>query len=200
MFGTADDRAISIGDGLSADSQVVIYDAGSNVDVASGRTYPTAVRQTVTLLFGQALPAGSYRIVVSSDVASADFNDEEASLLSHGAGLSGHPIVQWEGLQRAEGAVLDELNLVRPFVGLGNFSVFERGTRFLTQVHNDLGALLDGEPARVRRPAVYHPESAGTDRGRLQSGAGRPANGSPRCWSFFLIPSPLGSSTRRAGL
>src|SRR5262249_21786516 len=46
LLGTADDQVIPVASGHS-----VVYDPSANVDVASGTTYPTAVRQTVTLLF-----------------------------------------------------------------------------------------------------------------------------------------------------
>ena len=64
--GTSDDRKIPVGMGLSPESKVAVYNPSSNIDVASGRVYPTAIRQTVTLLFGEPLPAGSYQIEVSS--------------------------------------------------------------------------------------------------------------------------------------
>ena len=45
--------------------QSAVYDPGANIDVATGITYPTAVRQTVTLLFAGPLPAGSYEVALS---------------------------------------------------------------------------------------------------------------------------------------
>ena len=145
LAGGDDDQTIPIGMGLSANSRALIYDAGSNVDVASGRAYPTAVRQTVTLLFGQALPVGSYRIEVSAKVTSDAFNEDELSLLTEHAGFAGHPVVAIGENLIDEGAVLSIQDLVLPAGQLGDFSVFERGTRYLTQFHNNLAALLDAQ-------------------------------------------------------
>jgi hypothetical protein len=41
---------------LATTGQNVAYDPSTNLDINSGKVQPTAVRQTVTLLFGQALP------------------------------------------------------------------------------------------------------------------------------------------------
>ena len=143
LFGTQDDRQIAVGDGLPPDSQTVVYDPSSNLDVASGLTYPTAIRQTVTLLFGTPLPAGNYQITVSANVVSADFSLDEQNLLSSRDGFTSHPVVSVSHASVQEGAPLTEQNLVQPSSALGNLDVFEGGTRFLTQFHNDLGALLD---------------------------------------------------------
>ena len=72
LAGTADDQVIPLADG-----QAVVYDPSTNVDVASGTTYPTAVRQTVTLLFANPLPAGSYRIDLPPAIQTAPFNADE---------------------------------------------------------------------------------------------------------------------------
>jgi hypothetical protein len=143
LFGTQDDQQIAVGDGLPSGSQTVVYDPSSNLDVASGLTYPTAIRQTVTLLFGTALPAGNYRITVSANVVSADFSLDEQDLLSSRDGFTSHPVVSVSHASVQEGATLTEQDLVQPSSALGDLDVFEGGTRFLTQFHNDLGALLD---------------------------------------------------------
>src|SRR5205085_10609166 len=70
-FGNRDDQQIAVGGDLPPGAESILYDSSSNIDVASGLTYPTATRQTVTLLFGKALPVGNYRIDVSSQVVSA---------------------------------------------------------------------------------------------------------------------------------
>jgi hypothetical protein len=143
VFGTGDDREIAVGQGLLEGSQAVVYDASSNVDVSSGRSFPTAVRQTVTLLFGEPLPAGNYIVEVLSGVVSAGFNLEEPDLLSAAPGLGGHSVVSFVEGAILEGAERTAQALVQPTSALGDFSVFSDGTRFLTQFHNDLGALLD---------------------------------------------------------
>jgi hypothetical protein len=70
VAGTADDQVIPITCG-TAGSQCVVYDPSANIDVASGRTFPTAVRQTVTLLFEDPLPAGSYVVELSATIQTA---------------------------------------------------------------------------------------------------------------------------------
>ncbi len=142
--GTNDDRVIPVGVGLTG-SQPVVYSPGANVDVTSGRSYPTAIRQTVTLLFGEPLPAGSYQVDVSPHIRAAPFNAEEQSLLSPRDGFSGHAVVSVVAGAVREGVTFVANNLIQPSAVLGDFSIFEQGTRFLTQLHNDLGALLDAQ-------------------------------------------------------
>src|SRR5262249_17560917 len=141
--GTRDDRQIPVGSGLTAGRQFAVYDASSNIDVASGLILPTAIRQTVTLLFGEALPAGAYEIEVLASVQSAPFNIEELDLLTARSGLSGHPLASVTPAGVVEGGQLSASDLVRPTTTLGDLSVFEAGTSFLTQFTGDLGALLD---------------------------------------------------------
>ena len=78
---------------LSATSLPVVYDASANLNVASGLTYPTAVRQTVTLLFDQPLPPGTYEIVLAPAIQAAVYNADEAGLLAGDGSFAGHPVV-----------------------------------------------------------------------------------------------------------
>jgi hypothetical protein len=141
---TAADRAIPV-----AAAQGAVYDASTNVDVASGNTYPTAVRQTVTLLFDQPLPPGSYRIDLAPAILTAAFNDQESQLLSSRAGFTGHPVVFQDGGQVSEGGRIAATDLVFAGGPLGDLGVFPAGTPFLTQLHDDLGALLDAALTRA---------------------------------------------------
>jgi hypothetical protein len=129
--------------GVSGGGKAVTYDPGANIEVSSGRTFPTAVRQTVTLLFDQALPAGSYRIDVAPAITSAGFNASEASLLAPRSDFHGHALVSVRGGAIVEGAAFEAGNLVAPAGEMGDFSSYQTGTTFLTQLHNDLGAELD---------------------------------------------------------
>jgi hypothetical protein len=138
VFGTADDQVIPLASGQS-----VVYDPSANVDVASGTTYPTAVRQTVTLLFDQPLPAGSYQVQLAPAIQTAAFNADEANLLSGGAAFAGHPVVSLSGGQVVDGSQVLALDLVHAAGALGSLDVFKQGTPFLTQLHDDLAALLD---------------------------------------------------------
>jgi hypothetical protein len=115
-----------------------LYDPGSNVDVATGITYPTAVRQTVTLTFDRLLPAGSYEITVKPAVVAEPYNQDESGL-----GV-GHPVVSIPsgGGQAIDGSSVDAANLVSDSAG-GAVDSWAAGTRFFTQLHDDLGALLD---------------------------------------------------------
>jgi hypothetical protein len=139
--GTADDQVIPL-TGL-AGGQSVIYDPSANVDVASGQTFPTAVRQTVTLLFANPLPAGSYQVTLTPAIQTAAFNADEAGLLSGGSSFAGHPVVTLANGQVVNGSQITALNLVHAAGALGSLNVFKQGTPFLTQLHDDLAALLD---------------------------------------------------------
>ena len=139
--GGGDDQEIPVGIDLPAGSRPVVYNPGSNVDVASGLVHPTSVRQTVTLLFGHPLHSGTYKVVVTSNVLSAEFNSDETSLVTPSAGLNGHPVVSTDDVDVQEGAKLAAI--VNPVGQLGDLTVFEQGTPFLSQFHYDLGALLN---------------------------------------------------------
>jgi hypothetical protein len=140
ILGTADDQVIPV-----AATQGVVYDPSTNVDVGSGKDFPTAVRQTVTLLFDQPLPAGSYQVQVSPAVVTAPFNADEAGLLTPAPGFTGHPVVSLVQGQVTEGVTRVATGLVQTAGLLGDFGVWKAGTPFLSQLHDDLGALLDAQ-------------------------------------------------------
>ena len=141
LAGTADDQVIPIG-GAQIE-QPIVYGPGTNIEPTTGRTHATAVRQTVTLLFVDPLPAGSYVVELAPQIQSAPFNEEESALLTGQPGFSGHPVVSLEMGQIVEGSRLAAVDLVLESVELGSFSAFKQGTPFLTQLHDDLGAMLD---------------------------------------------------------
>ncbi|HKB40001.1 MAG TPA: hypothetical protein VKD72_26430, partial [Gemmataceae bacterium] len=150
IAGTADDQVIPIQGGTGNKS--VVYDPSTNVSVASGNVYPTAIRQTVTLLFTDPLPAGSYQIELSPAIQTAAFNEDELGLIAGSTSLTGHPVVSRSGSQLGgvtEGARVTAQNLVFAAGALGDFGIFQTGTPFLTQLHDDLGALLDAELSRL---------------------------------------------------
>ncbi len=126
------------------DAQPAIYDPSTNVQVGSGLTYATAVRQTVTLLFAKALPAGNYEVVFSPAIQAAPLNDSEIGQLAEGATLGGHPLVSTGSGIVAPGASVEVNNLVAPVapVKLSNLNVLPKGTPFLSQLTDDLNALL----------------------------------------------------------
>ncbi len=83
--GTADDRVIALSS--------IVYNPGANVEVSSGQNFPTAVRQTVTLLVDDLLPAGSYMIQLSPRIQAAAFTEGELDLLADKLSFNGHPVV-----------------------------------------------------------------------------------------------------------
>jgi hypothetical protein len=136
--GQGDDQVIPLSSGV----QSVVYSPSTNVDILTGTRFPTAIQQTITLLFDQPLPAGSYRIEVLPAVQTEDFNASEDGLLSGGA-PNGHPLAQATDASLAGGAIITADNLVLPAGPLGSFSAFDAGTPFLSQLHDDLAAILD---------------------------------------------------------
>ncbi len=146
VAGTADDRVVAIQAGTG--NRPAVYDPSTNVSVASGNVYPTAIRQTVTLLFTDPLPAGSYRIELFPAIQTAAFNEDEQGLVAGSPGLTGHPVVSLSGSQATEGARRTARDLVFAAGALGDFGIFQAGTPFLTQLHDDPGALLDAELSR----------------------------------------------------
>jgi hypothetical protein len=140
LLGTADDQVIPVA--ATNGAQPVVYNPGANIKVASGLTYPAVSRQTITLLFTNPLPAGSYQIAVASAVGTFPFNSGEAALLAGNASLGGHPIVA-----NKDGKVTNGSKIVVPTLvtaaGTPNPEAITNGTPFLTQLQNDLGALVD---------------------------------------------------------
>ncbi|MGD0389028.1 MAG: FG-GAP-like repeat-containing protein [Tepidisphaeraceae bacterium] len=148
--GAGVDLAIPLATGQSA-----VYDPGTNLDVITGTTYPTAVRQTVTLLFDAPLPAGSYEIELSPNITSAAFNEAEQGILAETGSFGGHPVVSLANGQLVQGARVEETNLVSSTAGVGRFNNLRSGNLFLTQLHSDLGALLDSQLTQAGdQPAI----------------------------------------------
>jgi hypothetical protein len=137
--GTNDDQAIPLASGQS-----VIYDPGANLDVTTGKVYPTAVKQTVTLLFDQVLPAGNYEIKLSSNIQSANTIANESDLLASSGTITGHPLVSVVNASVIEGAKLVS-NLDTSSTSTDDVADFKSGTPFLSQLHSDLNAMLDSE-------------------------------------------------------
>ncbi len=136
-LGPNGDQVIPLAIGQSA-----VYDPSSNVDVASGVTYPTAIRQTVTLLFSEPLPSGSYRIELSPAIQTAAFSDDESAALAT-VGFAGHPVSTLINGAISSGDIQNVPDLVSASTPLGDLAVWQNGTPFLTQVHDDLNATLD---------------------------------------------------------
>jgi len=127
---------------LATSTQPVLYDEQADAQVASGLVYPTAVRQTITLLFDQPLPVGSYQIDLSPAIQTAPFSLGESALLGLGAS-NGHPLVSVSGTTIIDGSEHFAFDLVQPAGPLGSFQAFSDGTSFLSQLQSDLSALLD---------------------------------------------------------
>ena len=124
-------------------AQPVIYDAAADVTVAgNGLTYPTSVRQTITLLFASPLPAGSYQISLSPNIQAAAFDAAESGLLVNNGSFDGHPLVSTKGGGVHDGSTFVVPNLVSAG-GAPNAAAIANGTPFLTQLQNDLSALLN---------------------------------------------------------
>src|SRR5207247_1808958 len=73
----------------------------------------------------------------------APFNPGEGGLLAPAPGLTGHTVVSAAGGAIREGSRRVARGLVPAGGALGSFAAFKAGTPFLTQLHDDLGALLD---------------------------------------------------------
>ncbi|MGA3065609.1 MAG: FG-GAP-like repeat-containing protein [Tepidisphaeraceae bacterium] len=183
---TGVDQTIPLGAGQS-----VIYDPGANVDVTTGITYPTAVKQTVTLLFDSPLPVGSYEIKFSPNIVSAAFNNDETSLLAEPSTYGDHSLVSVVDGQIVQGAQLDLTDLVTPAGPIGSFTNFASGTPFLTQLHADLGALLDSDLTENGDQPTITPELLDQLIERIQPGLDVPGVTLPPLMVLFLDPVSL---------
>ena len=120
----------------------VVYDPSANIDVTSGLTYPTAVRQTITLLFARPLPPGSYQIDLSPAIQAAPYGQGESALLAQGT-VQGHPLVSMQAGVVVDGARVFADNLVAAPGATTNVATIAQGSAFLTQLQGDLSALLN---------------------------------------------------------
>jgi hypothetical protein len=124
-------------------AQSIIYDAGVNVDLTSGLTYPTAVDQTVTLLFAQPLAPGTYEVDLSPAIQAAAYSASELGALARGYGsFAGHPVVTVIDGVATNGASLGEPGLVPAPVAAAAPKSAVVASQFLTQLQADLAALL----------------------------------------------------------
>jgi hypothetical protein len=181
IVGTPDDRILPI--------SRIVYTPGANVEVSSGRTFPTAVRQTVTLVFGEPLPAGSYRVELTPNIQVEKFNEDELSLLTPSPALPGHPIVQVREGQIQTGSRSTAVDLVLSAGALGDLKQFAPGTSFLTQLHNDLGAFLDGQLSQRGDDLALTAELVDQVLARLGPGLG--ALGARPAGLFALVLDPV---------
>lgn len=137
------------GNSLNLAPSSIVYDPGANIDVASGLDYPTAVRQTVTLVFSDLLPAGSYLVEISPTVGSQPYNSDEPGLLA--AGGTSHPLVQLSktssAISQGTSSLIDKLVTGG---AAGGFGSWNSGNPSLTQLHDDLSALLDAALTQQR--------------------------------------------------
>src|SRR5205814_204598 len=83
---------------------------GTSVTVSTGRTSPTTVRQTVTLLFNKPLPAGAYQIELDPSIQATASSLEKGLLV--GSTFAGHPVVSVKGGQIVNGSKFVATNLV----------------------------------------------------------------------------------------
>jgi hypothetical protein len=183
LFGTADDQVIPLAPGQS-----VVYDPSTNVDVASGTTYPTAVKQTLTFLFNQPLPAGSYQITIKPAVQTAAFNADEAGELTKVSGFTGHPVVTLSGVKVTEGSKPQFAGLVQPAGALGDFAVWAQGTPFFQQLHDDLGALLDSALTASNSDAQITTELIDQVMSRLDPALGAAGQRPARLLALWMDP------------
>jgi hypothetical protein len=115
-----------------------VIDTAADPQVSSGRTFPGAVEQTVTLIFAQPLAPGTYEIDLAPALQSVAFDAAEPGLLS-----GGHPLVSVANGQIGDGASVLALDLVHVSSQAPDFGQFNQGTPFLTNLHDDLGAVLN---------------------------------------------------------
>lgn len=85
------------------------------------------------------MPTGSYR-VETNGVQAEPFNQAEAELLAGLPNLGRHPVISLDRGQLTDQVSVTAIDLVLSAGALGDFRAFADGTRFLSQLHNDLSA------------------------------------------------------------
>ncbi len=79
---------------------------------------------------------------MSPAIQAASFSDDESASLSTG-GFAGHPVASLVNGAISAGDIQTVPDLVSASLPLGDLAVWQTGTPFLTQLHDDLGALLE---------------------------------------------------------
>jgi hypothetical protein len=130
------------GDQRITDLLSVVLDTGADTQIASGRAFASTIEQTVTLIFASPLAPGSYRVDLSPALQSVPFTTDEADLLS-----GGHSLVSVMSGQINIGATATVV--VPAGSQAADFSTFTEGTPFLTNLHDDLGAVLNSQVTAV---------------------------------------------------
>ena len=85
LSGTSDDQVIPSPPAAPAPASST---TPAPTSMSPAADYPTAIRQTVTLLFTGSLPAGSYQVELSPAIQSDLFNADETNLLAGSPGRS----------------------------------------------------------------------------------------------------------------
>ncbi|WP_422925029.1 FG-GAP-like repeat-containing protein [Singulisphaera sp. PoT] len=136
-------RVIPIG---VAGAKSVIYTPHAEVGVRAGYYFPTVTRQTVTLLFDQVLPAGTYVVALAPGLRAADYLAGVGDLLAGTGVYGGRSIVslgQGDKAPIANGAVSVWRDLVVQPTSLGDLSAVSSGTPFLVQLQDDLTSIIN---------------------------------------------------------
>ena len=121
----------------------VVYDPSADLDVATGLTYPTAVRQTITLLFAEPLPPGTYEITLSPNIQAASYSAGEAVAAGRRRLVRRPPagVLADRGCpERCQCRRGEPRHTGRDH---GQPEHDRQGTAFLTQLQNDMNALLN---------------------------------------------------------
>ncbi len=138
----ASNYVITVG-GVQVVPVSVTLDPEANTAVAgNGLTYATATRQTVTLSFAAPLPVGTYEIALQPGILAAPYSTSEAGILVPDSLLGGHVLVSAKNGMVHNGSDFIVPNLVTP-AGSPDPTAIGGGTAFLTQLQNDLSAILD---------------------------------------------------------
>jgi hypothetical protein len=134
----------------------VVYDPATDVDITGGLNYATAQDQTITLLFAQPLPPGSYEIELSPAIVSAPYSAAELSILAPGNGsFAGHPVVSIADASVVNGVQFFAPNLVATPVVSKTPGSAVGASQFLTSLQGNLAALIDqGLEASVADTAI----------------------------------------------
>jgi hypothetical protein len=150
------------------------------------------VRQTVTLLFSQPLPAGSYQVTLSPAIQAAPFTADEASLLSGGSTFAGHPVALLTGGTLTNGSVATATDLVLASGALSNLNALKAGNAFLTQLHDDLSALFDAQKTAQGGQAPITPALIDQVLNRLEQGLGAPGHRLATAVALVFDPVSIG--------
>ena len=131
-------------------------------------------------------------MTLSPAIQAAPFTGDEASLLSGAATFAGHPVVSLPSGTVANGSQVTATDLVLAAGALGSLNSLKGGNAFLTQLHDDLSAVLDAQKTAQGGQAEITPALIDQVLNRFDAGLGAPGSRTTSAVVLLFDPVSIG--------